>query len=590
MTDKYILEQIEINNQNVIEQVNKNNQDVLEQIDINNQIVLDNVNKNDVQVLENINKNNEIIQNQIDNLKSANNELVPSVQNLQNEMKTVSTTSATKNGEITINILYFDENNNICSGNSLISDNGSNQFDSLVEAIDSLNNFIKINNIIYVSSVDIRLGSGITWVNEVGNRNYNQSPGDQYYSKSPRTQYLGRPETTITRLAITGFGQGTSTIIGSWLGVVYNLQLPPENIIEENDCDNLQLNCKLILNNLFWQGNFGLNVMYTDYDIETIVPPNSQVNYFDCSNNYYDISLASKDEISLFTDRRKVEVIITNMWVELNFPNKPIETSLEYPLFFLNIPALNSFFITQTNMTSYIKPDSYAKTYGTCVFFSQFVQGNPTDTFIQTCSFSTRIFGEHNYICLGIINNDKVSILNSQFNGQLCCKSDKLSLFGCYMLGIGPKEYDGMSTVNGVYMDKLDSFAVGHKIIGNRFICSSCEFVSSVYWGEEVAINNGGDVCKFLKNGGGDYKNVLDPHKVVKNPVLPWYVNHDNISVLFTNISFYMVNMEGKKFIKNNHFNLITLTNSIGTCDFSSSDSNTVSITQWGAGKHVDEL
>ena len=450
-----------------------------------------------------------------------------------------------------------------------------------------MNKFIIDEDIKYISSIDIRLGSGITWVNEVGNRNYNKHPGDLYYSSKPRTQNVGRPVTIITRLAITGYGQGTSTIIGSWLGVVHNLQLPPKIIIEVNSCDNLQLNCQLILNNYFWQGNFGLNVVYSEYDNQNIKPPSENVNYFDCSKNYYNIQYATSANITTFTERRKVEVIITNMWIQLNFPNKNIETSLQFPLFFLNVPVLNSFFMTQTNMTSYIKPESYAQSYGTCVFFSQFVQGNPTDTFIQTCSFSTRIFGEENYKCLGIINNDKVSILNSQFNGQLYCKCDKLSLFGCYLLGIGAQEaiFGGVaSTTNAVYMDKLDNFSVGHKMIGNRFICSSCEYVCSIYWGKDAEINDAKSVCKILKSGSNGNVKVT--------PSLPWYINHDIISVLFTNVSFYMVNRESTINIKGNHkgnhFNLITLTNSIGTCDFSSGENNTVNITKWGKGELVE--
>ena len=207
------------------------------------------------------------------------------------------------------------------------------------------------------------------------------------------------------------------------------------------------------------------------------------------------------------------------------------------------------------------------KEYGTTVFFGQFVQGKPTDTFIQTCSFSTRIFGEFNYISLGIVNHDKVSILDSQFSGQLNCKSDKLSLFGCYLLGIGPKEGNDNFTTKGVYMSSLDSFARGSSKLAQRFIASSCEYVSTVYWGKDININSGSQVSKFLKNGGKSTPEIInefDENYTKRNPVLPWKLEQKVISVLFTNISFYMVNMEGEKTKKDNHFNLITLTNKIG--------------------------
>ena len=572
--------------------------------------LLNNINKNLEELSKNVtigqtksNKNikdaDQRLQTQITGLKEDMNKLQSTVDNLVNPDVNVTTTFSNK---ISISIIYFKENPYICSGNIPIinPEDNSDQFDSLEEAVDSLNVYIHSNDLIYVSSVDIRLGPGITWVNKSGQRTYNKIPGDQYYSSSPKIQTIGRKETTITRLTMTGFGQGTSTIMGSWLANVYNLQSPPEKVITNANytCDNLQFTCRLIINNLFWQGQMGFNVIYNTDGFENINPPpvpseSEPLSYFDCSNNYYNIDNANDDEIAKFTLNKKVEVILVNLLIELNLPNKPLDSppSLDYPLFYLNTPVLGRLFISQTNITSYVKPDKMGKDYGTTVFFGQFVQSKPTNTFIQTCSFSTRIFGEFNYISLGIINHDKVSILDSQFSGQLNCKSDKLSIFGCYLLGIGPKEGDYNFTTNGVYMSSLDSFARGSSKLAQRFIASSCEYVSTVYWGKGININNGSQVCKFLKDGGksSPEPDEFDENYTKRNPVLPWKLEQKVISVLFTNISFYMVNMEGEKTKKDNHSNLITLTNSIATCDFSSGADNLVSITPWGSDDHLHQ-
>ena len=78
------------------------------------------------------------------------------------------------------------------------------------------------------------------------------------------------------------------------------------------------------------------------------------------------------------------------------------------------------------------------------------------------------------------------------------------------------------------------------------------------------------------------FKNVNTPntnnYKITQN-VLPWNTSQWKgltPSVFFSNISFYMVNTDTTINASQNHFNLINLTNSLGTCQFGDTTNNTV--------------
>lgn len=177
----------------------------------------------------------------------------------------------TENNKITITIGYYDSlkknKKKTCRDNISIIDpkTGSNQFDNLREAIVNLNQLIEKKDIKLITVLNIVFGPGITWVNPKEKRTYNKQFGDKYFSE-PLVLPIGRRKTIIVRLTMGGYGQGVSTIIGSWLGLVYNLQLPSHLEKEEYvACDNLQLTNRLILNNFFWEGPFGLNIIYSNY-------------------------------------------------------------------------------------------------------------------------------------------------------------------------------------------------------------------------------------------------------------------------------------------------------------------------------------
>ena len=503
----------------------------------------------------------------------------------------------TDNNHITITLGFYKKK---CHNNILIKNckTGSHQFEDLQTAISSLNQFIEEHDIHIATSIDILFGKGITWVNPKNKRTYYKQVGDKYFPE-PLVMPIGRKKTVIIRLTIGGFGQGVSTVIGSWLGLVYNLQQPKVSKEDYINCDQLQLTNRLVINNVFWEGPFGLNVVYsnslnTQYKYFQRPHFTNNLDYYNPNKNKYQYtdkwkSSSVKDQIEVmesFIAARKVEVIISNVWVEMALPNPQIVSkplSINFPLFFLNLPVYGRIFMVQSNITTYLRPDKMALDYGITQWSSQFVNPTPpVDVFIQTSSFSTRIFGEINYSCLYLSNLEKVSILDSQLNGQLVAKCNSLTLFGCYILAIGSQDplsnnpYPSQSTTPGVTWLVPDMLGYPKS---SRFIQSSCEYVGMANnWkhdDKEIEINNYSEVCDYLKS------NALDKSKYrIAQKVLPWRTESwvgQTPSIFFSNISFYIVNTQTAFRDQEHHFNLITLSNGLGECRLKGTgDNNTV--------------
>lgn len=493
-------------------------------------------------------------------------------------------------GRITISMRYLTLNQdgtvNESKSKTINIKNSSGEigFDSLQEGINSLNSFIQTYDIKYIPFIDIVFGNGTTWVMPSGERNLT-GIGNAYSTKILKLD-VGRDETYIGRFGLYGIGQGTSTIRGSSTLNVYNLGALPIitdiNMVETED--SLQFDNRLILNNLFWIGKLAINVYYPTNSSDPVTAPIYSENkyIFDKNTNHYDISDgATYDDISNWTLTRRPEVEIINVWVELeespiitkgeNKGNSLIEdTSLDTPLFFINTPAMSRFFMVQTNIMTYLRPQSTE--VPVALFATQFLTPGVNDTFVQDCSFSTRAFGSStpDYTCCTFVNNGKVSILDSQFNGALICQCDKLALFGCYMLGVGiisSDPSDNPTTTPGLIMIPPTGKAVelaGYPQNDARFIQSCCEWVSYInHWGNE----DKDDINKTISD------NCLDPSNnfIKQQMILPWrlfldstnqWSDEQKLAIFFNGASFYMVDPEVKGDLTSGFtFNCITLTN-----------------------------
>ena len=501
-------------------------------------------------------------------------------------------------GKITITLRYlkltfFD---NIDESKSktvnIVDENNNIGFDSLYAAIEALNTFINNNEINYISYIDIIFGGGTTWVMPSDQRKLTHV--GNAYSTDILLLNIGNADTHIGRFGLFGIGQGTSTIRGSCTFNVYNLGALPiiKDIIMVEEEDSLQFDNRLILNNLFWVGRLALNMYYPTKPDDPVDAPiyKNPIDIFNKAINTYAIS-PSVTELQPLTDwtlTRRPEVEIINVWIELE--QGPIVTTgdnkgesllpdakLDTPLFFINTPAMSRFFMVQTNVMTYVMP----KTIETPVayFSTQFLLPNVNDTFVQSCSFSTRAFGAStpDYTCCAFYNNGKVSILDCQFNGGLYCKCDKLALFGCYLLGVGiisSDPDDKPTTTPGLIMTPPTGLAAelaGYPQKDARFIQSGCEWVSYINNWTPYDKN---DVCKTIKD------NTIIPIDNTFNKtqdILPWRLfstENDSwganpLAIFFNNSSFYMVDPNVRAdYTKGFTFNCITLSNT-DTCNLS---------------------
>ena len=497
---------------------------------------------------------------------------------------------------ITMRYLVLNSNNNINESKSktinIRDNNGEIGFDSLYDGINSLNKFITKHNINYISYIDIIFGNGTTWVMPNGRRKLTDI--GNAYSQDILLLNIGRENTYIGRFGLYGVGQGTSTIRGSCTLNVFNLGALPiiENLRILETEDSLQFDNRLILNNLFWIGRLSLNLYYPTKEEDPVIAPiyvepldifNKELNTYIIKESGADVKLLNN-----WTVTRRPEVEIINVWIELE--QGPIVTTgdnkgesllpdakLDTPLFFINTPAMSRFFMVQTNVMTYVMP----KTIETPVayFSTQFLLPNVNDTFVQSCSFSTRAFGAStpDYTCCAFNNNGKVSILDCQFNGGLYCKCDKLALFGCYLLGVGIISSDPSNkptTTPGLIMTPPTGQAAelaGYPQKDARFIQSGCEWVSYI---NNWTNDDKNDVSRTIKNNSIiPIDNTFNKNQVI----LPWRLfstENDSwgtnpLAIFFNNSSFYMVDPNVRAdYTKGFTFNCITLSNT-DTCNLS---------------------
>ena len=495
-------------------------------------------------------------------------------------------------GKITITMRYLilnaEDNVNKSKSKTInITDKNNNiGFDSLYEAIKSLNKFIHKHDINYISYIDVVFGNGTSWVMPSDQRKLTQA--GNAYSTDILLLKVGRDDTFIGRFGLFGVGQGTSTIRGSCTFNVHNLGALPiikDVTMLENE-DSLQFDNRLIINNLFWVGRLAVNLYYPTNTDDPVIAPiyRNPKDIFNKDINTYTVK-ESVDEVQPLTNwtlTRRPEVEIINVWVELEDTaykttgtgkGEPLleSTRLDTPLFFINTPAMSRFFMVQTNVMTYVMPKSIDTPVA--YFSTQFLTPNVNDTFVQSCSFSTRAFGGStpDYTCCAFYNNGKVSILNSQFNGGLYCKCDKLALFGCYLLGVGVISSDPdttPTTTPGLIMTPPTGRAAelaSYPQKDARFIQSSCEWVSYI---NNWSVENKNDVCETIKNGSiNPTNNAFNKEQTI----LPWRLfvdenegwgKNQSLAIFFNNSSFYMVDPKvGGDYTKGFTFDCISLSN-----------------------------
>ena len=259
--------------------------------------------------------------------KSKSNEyLLPSIPKIFNHTNIFSKIT------ITIRFLKLNSNGSIDKNLSktlnIRNSIGKIEFDSLYEAIYSLNKYIEKYDIKYITHVDIVFGQGTTWV--MPNNQRNLIDIGNVYSTEILLLNIGRKETFIGRLGFYGNGQGTSTIRGSCTLNIFNLGALPiiDSLSILQSEDSLQLDNRLIINNFFWIGKFALNLYYPTEDSDPVIAPqySSPDDIFNKNKNEYTIKdTTTLEQISDWTLTRRPEIEIINVWIELEDP--PVKTT-----------------------------------------------------------------------------------------------------------------------------------------------------------------------------------------------------------------------------------------------------------------------
>lgn len=369
----------------------------------------------------------------------------------------------------------------------VLDTDGTVGFSSLTVAVDAFNKSIEDIGVTNIGVLQVFLGPGQTWVVEPDRRNL-VGPGCAY-SNDMYILSLGRPETQIQSVKIVGTGQGASTIRGSCMLDIYNLQnlgvLNPTPVFDEllgftplpdleGTAGAAQFDLQLLLQNFFWTGWFGVNLRYSSPLQGMITPEPIGYDYYDHTINAYRPDSSQDPLTSLqlqeWRVNKAVEVLMMNVWVQLSDPPityKPnlmgvdpdnldgyipviANFKLQVPLFFLNVPCLYRMFISSCNWISYDMPTAISDTsttYGVTgcppplvLKNSQFLRTEGvTDTFYQMCSFSCREFGAPlpEFRSIQIWGHAKVSMSNCQFSGRCSIQCNKIAALGCYFLGTG---------------------------------------------------------------------------------------------------------------------------------------------------------
>jgi len=505
--------------------------------------------------------------------------------------------------QISITYQYINPSKSISENVKVKAPDGGYAFDSLISAIDYFNKDIKNKSIKYIGLLQILFGQGQSFVQEDASRNLT-GPGCAY-SNDPFTLNIGRKETSIQNIRLIGAGQGASTIRGSCILNIWNLEELPiiktGKNIDYKGSDQYDL--RILLQNFFWGGWLAINLVYNQPIPKMISPNVSGYEIFDTKKNIYLVEnnvTPTLQEVSDWRINKKVEVLMMNVWIQLSEP--PIQYSeekgwesvlnnpkLNLPLFFINTPSLYRCFISNCNFLTYLSPASPdgddEKTFAdedcevNCntppplvLTSAQFLNTTAvTDHFLQMCSFSCREFGAPNpeYKSLQIIRGDKISIANCQFSGKADFQCTKVAALGCYFLGTGImptylKKEKISPTTHALemrpppwYKDDSVNKKNGYNgiLTGPRLIISGCQFVThtqEIYSYDDI---NQQIIKLPFTWEKWEKSNVVNN---LKN------IGIDQINVQFDTTTFYMVSPkdENKKdFSKGFNFKALILQN-----------------------------
>ena len=354
----------------------------------------------------------------------------------------------------------------------------------------------------------------------------------------------------FNNVRFTGEGQGTTSIRGSCIFIIYNLNKSSTSLGDgwfSAGGYTLSPARRLIIDNFLWSGHVGF---CTDYEIFGDYPEIKQDNINIGSNFYIPNYKMLENNECLDNNvimQGEVEIIITNIWVELeqNTIGGAIipQLYLQYPLLCISNVSIQRIYMSNVTAFSYqnFNSDCLGLVYINSGFLNKKSQF-PADIFIQQCAFAsrntnvaTKQLSPTDAISFNINNGDKVSILNSTFHGAVKIQSNKLAMFNCYCLHVG----------NGILQDIDTDFNLANPAIifkeSNNSNSSGSGFSNSLRTSSRIIFQNiifvihlskknlinkkikGNTLEEIYKNGnfkiGGNYDYFH------KNTIYPFYID-----------------------------------------------------------------
>lgn len=256
----------------------------------------------------------------------------------------------------------------------------------------------------------------------------------------------------FNNVKFVGEGQGTTSIRGSCIFIIYNLNKTSTSYGDgwfSASSYILSPARRLIIENFLWSGHVGF---YTDYENFSNYSNFKQDNINIGSNIYIPNYKILEDNNCLRDNvimQGEVEILIINVWVELqeNTIGGAIipQLYLLYPLLSISNSSIQRIYMSNITVFSYqnFNNDCLGLVFLNSGFLNQKSQF-PADIFLQQCSFasrntnvSTQELDATDAISFYINNGDKISIVNSTFHGGIKIEANKLAMFNCYCLHVG---------------------------------------------------------------------------------------------------------------------------------------------------------
>ena len=271
----------------------------------------------------------------------------------------------------------------------------------------------------------------------------------------------------FNNIKIVGNGQGLSTIRGSCIFIIYDINKSSTSLGDGWFSENAYktfASRRLEIQGFLWTGHFGVCTDYSLYQsYKTTIKSNNIIIGSNPSYNEQKLYIPSYNQVSNncivnnILDQGSVEILLIDVWVELQqntIQGAILPTfNLGYPLLLISNISMQRIYYSNVTVMSYQLMNDDCK--GLVYINSGFLPINtqfPGDIFLQQCSFASRNTnvnkdaGITDSISLYINNSDKVSIVNSTFHGQFFCESNKLAMFNCYCLHVGNPNLQGYDT------------------------------------------------------------------------------------------------------------------------------------------------